>query len=828
MDPSRYAYKSTDDTDGPSPNATAAAKKAMAAARRDRNENIRYEYTLPPYCLSGKSQHDLQTRSNNNNNNTNNNSTPSLQLPSHLFSIASLQPASQQEQQHHHHSHHQQAWHISQSLESPMGCNLTMNSQHVSTPLSRCYDNGMYHQSGYQEIWYHQQFQQQHQHIQIQQQQQHIPYRDSHQEQKYQDQWKRFEHDKSKESHNKYYDRVSSCTSRTNTTSSPARKSHHDKHKLQGSRHNYLTQFSQASTTSKGSNTVTATKSLLLQPPVPSLYFSSRESPLWSESFAQSISNSIQPLVLDFQQEERGMIFDNQYDTSGVFSSSHITPLPIMLLRPEDIAIDNNNNNNKSGSVLGSGTFSDVIRVSLRDTIYNGSNHRKDSNLNEKQEQQKQKQQQPYNPIRRNYALKHLKANLLPTTPVIRTSTSVCTNNSNALFVKAASELAREAYLLSRIRHPHVVRLVGTPTDGVVESFRTGRRHDSFFLVMELLNEETLDGRIKRWNREDQEQRQYQYQEQQKDDGRDHSIIRNDSRRLCHLQTIEQLMICRQLSDALEYIHSNAIVYRDLKPSNIGFLSTTNETPVHVKLLDFGLARELPIPRSSTTTMTTYDSIELNNDHHHSKTIREGGGITTVVRSPSRTLSSTPKSSLSRQELLSGVNDYPSLSNCNRSSNLEYDDAATLSPKTYTSYDMTGLVGTMRYMAPEVCLNQRYGLECDIYSWSIVAYGILTKRTPFEDMTPDMYQIMVCKGGYRPPIIVRTNCDAHSSPACSTHSRPPVLSKEYKVLLQQTWKSDPSRRLSFTQIKQQLDLFLLKEKLMYELSKHSMLSPSYM
>ena len=169
------------------------------------------------------------------------------------------------------------------------------------------------------------------------------------------------------------------------------------------------------------------------------------------------------------------------------------------------------------------------------------------------------------------------------------------------------------------------------------------------------------------------------------------------------------------------------------------------------------------------------------------------------------------------------------MSNCNRSvSNLEYDDADTLSPKTYTSYDMTGLVGTMRYMAPEVCLNQRYGLECDIYSWSIVAYGILTKRTPFEDMTPDMYQIMVCKGGYRPPIIVRTNCDAHSSPACSTHSRPPVLSKEYKVLLQQTWKSDPSRRLSFTQIKQQLDLFLLKEKLMYELSKDSMLPPSYM
>ena len=47
-------------------------------------------------------------------------------------------------------------------------------------------------------------------------------------------------------------------------------------------------------------------------------------------------------------------------------------------------------------------------------------------------------------------------------------------------------------------------------------------------------------------------------------------------------------------------------------------------------------------------------------------------------------------------------------------------------------YNMTGMTGTLRYMAPEVYLEKNYDLKVDIYSLGLIMYYIFTNEQPFS------------------------------------------------------------------------------------------------
>jgi len=65
-------------------------------------------------------------------------------------------------------------------------------------------------------------------------------------------------------------------------------------------------------------------------------------------------------------------------------------------------------------------------------------------------------------------------------------------------------------------------------------------------------------------------------------------------------------------------------------------------------------------------------------------------------------------------------------------------------------YNCTGLIGTRRYMAPEVVRRAPYGPPADVFSFTILMWQIFAVKTPFRYMDPEMHTDLVVVKGKRP------------------------------------------------------------------------------
>jgi len=145
--------------------------------------------------------------------------------------------------------------------------------------------------------------------------------------------------------------------------------------------------------------------------------------------------------------------------------------------------------------------------------------------------------------------------------------------------VVGAKDLVMEAHFLSAFDHEHIIKLRGWSAAGI-SGFSSSGRADGFFLILDRLSI-TLSKRISRW-REDEKVRK------QMTKGR--TIAKN------------QLLMIRlkaaiDIASAVAYLHERRILFRDLKPANIGF------DPNNVlKVFDFGLAVEIPYHEDPETT----------------------------------------------------------------------------------------------------------------------------------------------------------------------------------------------------------------------------------
>ncbi|KAL7539030.1 hypothetical protein ACHAXR_008979 [Thalassiosira sp. AJA248-18] len=148
-------------------------------------------------------------------------------------------------------------------------------------------------------------------------------------------------------------------------------------------------------------------------------------------------------------------------------------------------------------------------------------------------------------------------------------------------FMIGVEDLVHETLMLASLDHPNIVKIHGRAREGISNSFRLS---DGYFILIDRL-QDTLDDRIQRWKKAQVNKRAP--------------------------PTLTQMKTACTIADAMSYLHTKKIVFRDLKPANVGYDSSGV-----LKLFDFGFAISLSEAPDSPSISGSNDSGEGEEESH--------------------------------------------------------------------------------------------------------------------------------------------------------------------------------------------------------------------
>lgn len=187
------------------------------------------------------------------------------------------------------------------------------------------------------------------------------------------------------------------------------------------------------------------------------------------------------------------------------------------------------------GELLGTGGFNNVRQVRIEKTGFSSSNN--------------------------VYAIKHLSNKV---------------KKEFKSFRCGAVDLASEAKLLGALNHKNIISLHGISKTFVSQHVRL--EDCGYFLILDRLYG-TVDDKMELWRKQASERPRSPLG----------LLARRNAANVERAAMMNRVrLVAHPVAEALRYLHANRVIYRDLKPQNVGFAADGT-----IKLFDFGLAREI-------------------------------------------------------------------------------------------------------------------------------------------------------------------------------------------------------------------------------------------